>query len=110
MLVHFFITASATTEIYTLSLHDALPILDAGGRVVGARRGAPALSTGAIAAVRRRRAVRLDRKSTRLNSSHLVISYAVFCLKKKKRQVYRLEILQKIIYIGISLHGIHIVT
>src|SRR2546422_7790280 len=73
----FFFNDTATTEIYTLSLHDALPIssleseslrlvilhgVDEGGVVRGAR----------------------DRKSTRLNSSHGYISYAVFCLKKKK--------------------------
>src|SRR5438132_10905642 len=68
-------TATATTEIYTLSLHDALPISDAGA---GERdRRAHYL--------RRARGLHLrDRKSTRLNSSHTVISYAVFCLKKKK--------------------------
>src|SRR6266446_3704251 len=72
----FFFTDPATTEIYTLSLHDALPILLGGSGVFGARVAArlardPALQPGR------------DRKSTRLNSSHLVISYAVFCLKKK---------------------------
>src|SRR2546426_11606864 len=68
----FFFNDTATTEIYTLSLHDALPICvhDRARRVPDVcgphcRRGG-------------------DRKSTRLNSSHLVISYAVFCLKKKK--------------------------
>src|SRR5207244_12713129 len=75
----FFFNDTATTEIYTLSLHDALPILvdeldslavDADRRlhlVVHALRGPG------------------DRKSTRLNSSHQIISYAVFCLKKKKK-------------------------
>src|SRR5256885_4946014 len=83
----FFFNDTATTEIYTLSLHDALPISQSrhdveqpqaaagevcplpggehGGCFVGEQAG--------------------DRKSTRLNSSHLVISYAVFCLKKKKK-------------------------
>src|SRR5947208_11859483 len=80
-LLFFFFNHTATTEIYTLSLHDALPI-----------PGAPAVNgpkrfffyslyesdrTGAPIAV--------DRKSTRLNSSHQIISYAVFCLKKKKK-------------------------
>src|SRR5256885_12040624 len=71
----FFFNDTATTEIYTLSLHDALPIWGAGGR----RRGG--VLPGRGGAVPRGR----DRKSTRLNSSHLVISYAVFCLKKKKK-------------------------
>src|SRR2546430_11229316 len=83
----FFFNDTATTEIYTLSLHDALPIYgssprpnahcDGRSQLDGARRGCtgtewePGL-------------VDQDRKSTRLNSSHSQISYAVFCLKKKK--------------------------
>src|SRR5256885_13116732 len=82
----FFFNDTATTEIYTLSLHDALPISLQGDFRV--RRGC---REGEVSA--RRRAVgrdapqepQEDRKSTRLNSSHLVISYAVFCLKKKKK-------------------------
>src|SRR5256885_10965695 len=68
----FFFNDTATTEIYTLSLHDALPICGdhAEQHVVHAHEG--------------RDGHQADRKSTRLNSSHLVISYAVFCLKKKK--------------------------
>src|SRR5256885_9000660 len=78
----FFFNDTATTEIYTLSLHDALPISSRASASRPGRRSAPrCLST------RRRR--RADRKSTRLNSSHLVISYAVFCLKKKKKQKKR---------------------
>src|SRR2546426_4309992 len=75
----FFFNDTATTEIYTLSLHDALPI--------SLRMGPPASrdSRGAPAAGSSRRRGPGDRKSTRLNSSHLVISYAVFCLKKKKK-------------------------
>src|SRR3989454_1407844 len=81
----FFFNDTATTEIYTLSLHDALPISRAsrlapdrtttqsGPRCPGFRRADS------------RTARNTDRKSTRLNSSHLVISYAVFCLKKKKK-------------------------
>src|SRR5471030_3464389 len=69
----FFFNDTATTEIYTLSLHDALPISLADGHAGGDHFGGK----------QRRR--RRDRKSTRLNSSHLGISYAVFCLKKKKR-------------------------
>src|SRR2546429_2484413 len=77
----FFFNDTATTEIYTLSLHDALPICDPGRGVrkperLGDRRsglaGQDRLSS--------------DRKSTRLNSSHGYISYAVFCLKKKKKK------------------------
>src|SRR5438270_1836222 len=79
----FFFNDTATTEIYTLSLHDALPIWDVDrwparqfvqcggcGRRAGPDDG-------------------IDRKSTRLNSSHSQISYAVFCLKKKKSMVHR---------------------
>src|SRR5256885_14161121 len=73
----FFFNDTATTEIYTLSLHDALPI--SAHRGSGARRS-PGWDR------RRRRWPVGDRKSTRLNSSHLVISYAVFCLKKKKKK------------------------
>src|SRR5215475_15556800 len=67
----FFFNDTATTEIYTLSLHDALPISPRRWRAWRRRCGR---------AWRRR-----DRKSTRLNSSHVKISYAVFCLKKKKK-------------------------
>src|SRR5437660_8105322 len=80
----FFFNDPATTEIYTLSLHDALPICDpALHRLALIVRGADVKgqehlcceSLGLRA---------IDRKSTRLNSSHVAISYAVFCLKKKK--------------------------
>src|SRR5690348_17643426 len=84
----FFFNDTATTEIYTLSLHDALPI----------SRGAP----GAVAALHRRvpRGAQRgggagDRKSTRLNSSHPSISYAVFCLKKKKNLIILLLLTEK---------------
>src|SRR5260221_3131929 len=79
-LVFFFFNDTATTEIYTLSLHDALPICSVvdqgGGRLLPIRIHIP---------VRQVQPVSVDRKSTRLNSSHTVISYAVFCLKKKKK-------------------------
>src|SRR2546426_8267653 len=84
----FFFNDTATTEIYTLSLHDALPILPRELQL----RGSVSLSLGAAQRARRRNgatdrgSLRRDRKSTRLNSSHLVISYAVFCLKKKKKE------------------------
>src|SRR5438045_6200064 len=79
----FFFYYSTPSEIYTLSLHDALPIC----RVtpVWFRRVGPERSLAA--AVLERRAGWRDRKSTRLNSSHLGISYAVFCLKKKKNRI-----------------------
>src|SRR5471030_1064593 len=73
-----FFTDTATTEIYTLSLHDALPISRHGGEDESRFRPAQCQCH------RRQRRSHRDRKSTRLNSSHLGISYAVFCLKKKK--------------------------
>src|SRR5260221_6123478 len=79
--IFFFFNDTATTEIYTLSLHDALPIC-AGGAADG-HRSAYALKPLRVKCKR-------DRKSTRLNSSHTVISYAVFCLKKKiNRQTHK---------------------
>src|SRR5438874_10728402 len=74
----FFINDAATTGIYTLSLHDALPIL-------GAHEGHDALPfLRALARPEGGPVAAIDRKSTRLNSSHVETSYAVFCLKKKK--------------------------
>src|SRR2546426_7286934 len=87
-LFFFFFNDTATTEIYTLSLHDALPISprQAGQRTHGAPPAGPAGRRVTLFLVPQpEQPVMLqDRKSTRLNSSHLVISYAVFCLKKKK--------------------------
>src|SRR3712207_6921044 len=87
-LLFFFFNDTATTEIYTLSLHDALPIFP----------GSAALAEPSAAELEKRieksstqleKVVesynKVDRKSTRLNSSHANISYAVFCLKKKKK-------------------------
>src|SRR5690348_18134098 len=98
----FFLHAPATTEIYTLSLHDALPISEdevqhgnhnfcADAAVARRRSQARAHPLQALGALVQRRmkgneADLLDRKSTRLNSSHPSISYAVFCLKKKKNK------------------------
>src|SRR5207244_13154883 len=93
---------SATTELYTLSLHDALPICDAMKAPAAGflhatnpsrqarfstERGASYASCPRRSSVDPscRRAARGDRKSTRLNSSHQIISYAVFCLKKKNQ-------------------------
>src|SRR5438132_13906373 len=89
-LFFFFFNDTAPTEIYTLSLHDALPIYAA-----IARKWAVVYTSGQqrwISRFSRHRGIPMgvsdcgngDRKSTRLNSSHTVISYAVFCLKKKK--------------------------
>src|SRR2546429_6068265 len=74
----FFFNDTATTEIYTLSLHDALPICITSA---GAGSGSGSGEGGGASLPRSR-----DRKSTRLNSSHGYISYAVFCLKKKKKK------------------------
>src|SRR2546422_4905646 len=98
----FFFNDTATTEIYTLSLHDALPICADQRRKrhgQGAHRQSDSLRLDT-----RRQGVRAgehrldsrgppDRKSTRLNSSHGYISYAVFCLKKKKKnaQPYKIK-------------------
>src|SRR5689334_24724498 len=77
----FFFNDTATTEIYTLSLHDALPIFALVG--LGVRR------RDLARLAHQRRDLAEDRKSTRLNSSHSSISYAVFCLKKKKKHKLR---------------------
>ena len=76
-MLSFFFNDTPTTEIYTLSLHDALPIYiypeDLAGTGIRGKDVAVILAGG----------IELDRKSTRLKSSHTVTSYAVFCLKKK---------------------------
>src|SRR3712207_8570705 len=109
-LLLFFFNDTATTEIYTLSLHDALPICTGVAAVsddwdepLARKRGAqesggPAAEIRAVRDDGRRRVDDLqiagrghrDRKSTRLNSSHANISYAVFCLKKKKSSGMRI--------------------
>src|SRR5258708_39670553 len=87
----FFFNDTATTEIYTLSLHDALPIyvpvwshLEHALEEIGVwpmpNRHEERVRLELVALAR------VDRKSTRLNSSHQIISYAVFCLKKKKEK------------------------
>src|SRR3712207_8376551 len=97
MILCFFFNDTATTEIYTLSLHDALPIFQRlaldrllarereqlAHQIGGARGGLADLVQALVGGIAHRMAVQ-DRKSTRLNSSHANISYAVFCLKKKK--------------------------
>src|SRR2546422_5522779 len=87
----FFFNDTATTEIYTLSLHDALPILDA---IRDKTELVPDVRQPEVRVVLSQEQtvfgpggehpIGLDRKSTRLNSSHGYISYAVFCLKKKR--------------------------
>src|SRR5258707_9539603 len=97
----FFFNDTATTEIYTLSLHDALPILSGAGRLrqnpelpqpeadpTGAPAGRlwpPRLQEAGGQESVDRGCCAGDRKSTRLNSSHANISYAVFCLKKNTK-------------------------
>src|SRR6266581_8566507 len=89
-ILFFFFNDTATTEIYTLSLHDALPILRPSWASRPPRQ--------------RHHHDPEDRKSTRLNSSHPSISYAVFCLKKKKKTLYDydfkiIRISTKVLYI-----------
>src|SRR5688572_32330190 len=85
-LLSFFFNDPATTEIYTLSLHDALPISHVEHVVPAPSHPHHAAREHPSRRARSARRSRLqDRKSTRLNSSHSQISYAVFCLKKKKR-------------------------
>src|SRR3712207_9287303 len=92
LIFFFFFNDTATTEIYTLSLHDALPISTLRMLAAMAASLVFTFAFGALAA-KSRRAERvliplldIDRKSTRLNSSHANISYAVFCLKKKNKK------------------------
>ena len=105
-LCFFFFNDTATTEIYTLSLHDALPISSEdlmspelrarierlcalrAFKLVGAGLPCSSFSVAVTPPVRTLSYPRgIDRKSTRLNSSHALISYAVFCLKKKKKKI-----------------------
>src|SRR5207248_9418315 len=98
VLIFFFLHDTTTTEIYTLSLHDALPIYPATGKLNLAHpeivhdldhHDAPISAPGLLVAALSARRDAKDRKSTRLNSSHRTISYAVFCLKKKKKKIFR---------------------
>src|SRR2546430_7799578 len=86
MFFFFFFNDTATTEIYTLSLHDALPICSLPLNCSMAALASSLVDISTKAKPRERPVMRssTDRKSTRLNSSHSQISYAVFCLKKKK--------------------------
>src|SRR5438270_9165691 len=98
--LHFLFNATTTTEIYTLSLHDALPILYKFRQAVDtlaqirlrAGKAYPhGLPRHLAESGARREADAADRKSTRLNSSHSQISYAVFCLKKKNYKLFLSE-------------------
>src|SRR6266581_7453844 len=94
-LFFFFFNDTATTEIYTLSLHDALPIFRS-----PADMPCPAIPRWTSRGAK-------DRKSTRLNSSHPSISYAVFCLKKKKNnknKFFAIEHKQRTKHITIAPH------
>src|SRR5690348_17883970 len=96
--MHFFLHGTPTSQIYALSLHDALPISRTAGGGTRGWRGCSPGSPGPVVG----RPTRMrwstptwprprDRKSTRLNSSHPSISYAVFCLKKKNNRNLRLH-------------------
>src|SRR5205085_9669735 len=82
----FFFNHTPTSEIYTLSLHDALPICVVAGGVTAPQPDVVQLADFCACVVHHLDADQRDRKSTRLNSSHSQISYAVFCLKKKKKK------------------------
>src|SRR2546426_9251382 len=103
VLFFFFFNDTATTEIYTLSLHDALPISNWSRRnpltsSSVTARASPSASAAVVLVVG-------DRKSTRLNSSHLVISYAVFCLKKKKnKNANRNDVTYNYLYVQYESH------
>src|SRR3712207_7642674 len=95
LIMRFFFNDTATTEIYTLSLHDALPILTfvlppllynaaLDSSLIDIRRNMRTVISLSVVLVLVTALLIGDRKSTRLNSSHANISYAVFCLKKKQ--------------------------
>src|SRR5437868_14523754 len=81
----FLFKVPPTTQIYTLSLHDALPISARPSQSPLSCRPPCCSNPGSMPMQNQKRGGRQDRKSTRLNSSHVSISYAVFCLKKKKK-------------------------
>src|SRR2546430_3813965 len=103
----FFFNDTATTEIYTLSLHDALPI-SAAAQSIWRESLLPVLWSGASPVSSAKRCstsfrTRLrDRKSTRLNSSHSQISYAVFCLKKKTNVTVAIAISTLVVFTDVE--------
>src|SRR5438034_9144112 len=98
-LTFFFFNDTPTTEIYTLSLHDALPILIDPALVPEYLQITWELRRAGIPTELYIGTAKGDRKSTRLNSSHTVISYAVFCLKKKKKKKYKKTYKQQIYHV-----------
>src|SRR5690554_7028631 len=107
MFLFFFFNDTATTEIYTLSLHDALPICWAINPGVSESILDPVISDLDFVLLmsvnpgrtKSRSEITGDRKSTRLNSSHVRISYAVFCLKKKKLDMERMYTPHNFLYL-----------
>src|SRR5258708_29943080 len=99
--IFFFFNDTATTEIYTLSLHDALPILAGSGRRAHGGRIREQGPHGDVE-LQSVEYLPIDRKNTRLNSRHQIISYAVFCLKKKKEKalVFGLWVIISFNYVG----------
>src|SRR5256886_11108580 len=102
LLSFFFFNDTATTEIYTLSLHDALPI--SATTQFGTDLAVDLQATCAVLSALVRDGV--DRKSTRLNSSHSQISYAVFCLKKKKYAAVLMYYYLLFVYQHLHIHNV----
>src|SRR2546422_6905952 len=99
----FFFNDTATTEIYTLSLHDALPIWRRWSAGTSWPCWSPQQASSMVLRALPGFSSSTDRKSTRLNSSHGYISYAVFCLKKKKK--FSLENVYKYIHLMAREHS-----
>src|SRR5258708_16650206 len=103
LIIFFFFNDTATTEIYTLSLHDALPISTETSPATPVKLftgGYPTWSPDDSKLAFYGPALHGDRKSTRLNSSHQIISYAVFCLKKKNHTCTQLTIRLRVLLLS----------